>query len=156
MATTLPVAIPCTHVFVRTKTMSKKFVQSTEKTSVVVLMAVNDILVQATIPMSERAMSGQPGRAREGAKNGARHLPSTIKDANPAPGIGRPPVRLGGLCQDEEPRGVAPSSFFGTTISRSQAAGGREGDQRAVRALRPGAPLRATVANKAWALDRPS
>ena len=143
MATTLPVAIPCTHVFVRTKTMSKKFVQSTEKTSVVVLMAVNDILVQATIPMSERAMSGQPGRAREGAKNGARHLPSTIKDANPAPGIGRPPVRLGGWCQDEEPRGQA---------SRL-AAGGREGEQRA---LRPGAPLRATVANKAWALDRPS
>jgi hypothetical protein len=111
MATTLPVAIPCTHVFVRTKTMSKTFVQATEKTCVVVLMAVNDIVVQGTIRMSKRAMGGQPGRARENAKNGARHLPSTIKDANPAPG--RPPVRLGGLCQDEEPRGVAPSQAAG-------------------------------------------
>jgi len=83
MATTLPVAIPCTHVFVRTKTMSKKFVQSTEKTSVVVLMAVNDILVQATIPMSARAIAGQPGRARESARNAARHLPSTIKGCEP-------------------------------------------------------------------------
>jgi hypothetical protein len=146
MATTLPVAIPCNRVFVRTKTMSRTFVQATEKTSVVALMAVNDILVQATIRMSERAMGRQPGRARESAKNAARHLPRTIKDAKPAPGAGRPSVRRGGLCQMRERRGVAPS----------QAAGGREGEQRAVRALRPGAPLRATVANKAWALDRRS
>lgn len=94
-----------------------------------VLMGVNAILVQATIRMSERAMGGQPGRAGESAKNGARHLPRAVKDADPTPGARRPPVRLGRWCQDEGPRGAAPS----------YAAGGREGEQRAARALRPGA-----------------
>ena len=91
--------------------MFKNFVQATEKTSVVVLMAVNDIVIQGTIPMSERAMGGQPGRARQSAKNGARHLPSTIKDANPAPG--RPSARLGVCANMMNLEGWRPAKRLG-------------------------------------------